>query len=168
MNTGTHMKRTVVVQSLSCVWLFATPWTAVHQAPSPSPSPRVCLNSWLLSRWCFLNISSFAAPFSFCLQSFLASWFSQWVSSLHLVAKALQRKHQSFQWVFRVDFLQDWLTWSPYSPRDSPEASPAPQFESINSLALSFLYDSTQINTQLLEKTTAYRDLCQQSDVSTF
>ena len=33
--------------------------------------------------------------------------FSQWVSSSHHVAKVLvlQLQHQSFQWVFRVDFL---------------------------------------------------------------
>ena len=40
-----------------------------------------------------------------------------WVSSLHQVAKVLE--HQSFQWIFRTDFLQDWLVWSPCSPRDS-------------------------------------------------
>ena len=32
----------VVVWSLSCAWLFATPWTAAPQASCPSPSPRVC------------------------------------------------------------------------------------------------------------------------------
>ena len=31
--------------------------------------------------------------------------FSQWVSSLHRVAKVLELQHQSFQWVFKVDFL---------------------------------------------------------------
>ena len=31
----------VVVQSLSCVQLLATPWTVACQAPYPSPSPRV-------------------------------------------------------------------------------------------------------------------------------
>ena len=29
----------------------------------------------------------------------------QWVSSSHQVAKLLELQHQSFQWVFRVDFL---------------------------------------------------------------
>ena len=29
----------------------------------------------------------------------------QWVSSLHQVAKVLELQHQSFQWIFRVDFL---------------------------------------------------------------
>ena len=38
----------------------------------------------------------------------------QWFHSLDLVAKVLelQFQHQSFQWIFRVDFLYDWLVWS--------------------------------------------------------
>ena len=45
----------------------------------------------------------------------------QWVSSSHQVAKVLesQLQHQSFQWIFRTDFLWDWLVWSSCSPRDS-------------------------------------------------
>ena len=35
-------------------------------------SPRVCSDSCPLSQWCYLTISSFADPFSFCLQSFPA------------------------------------------------------------------------------------------------
>ena len=41
--------------------------------PCPSPSPAVCSDSHPLSRWCYLTISSSAALFSFCLQSFPAS-----------------------------------------------------------------------------------------------
>ena len=65
----------------------------------------------------------------------------QWVNSLHQVTKLLefQLQHQSFQWTPRTDLLQDGLVGSPCSPRDSQESSPAPQFKSINSLALSFL-----------------------------
>ena len=65
--------------------------------------------------------------------------FFQWVTWSHQVAKVLelQLQHQSFQWVFRVDFLYAWLVWS---PRDSQESSPAPQFERNNSLALRLLY----------------------------
>ena len=35
----------------------------------------------------------------------------QWVSSSHQVAKELelQLQHQSFHWIFKVDFFQDWL-----------------------------------------------------------
>ena len=35
--------------------------------------PGLCSNSCLLSQWYYLTISSSAAPFSFCLQSFPAS-----------------------------------------------------------------------------------------------
>ena len=69
----------------------------------------------------------------------------QWISSLDQVVKVLelQLQHQSFQWIFRADFLEDWLLWSPCSPRDSQESSPIPQFKSINSSVLIFLYSPT-------------------------
>ena len=63
----------IVVQSLSNVWLFATPWTAARQASLPSLSPGVCSDSCPLSQWCYLIISSSAAPVSSCPQSFPAS-----------------------------------------------------------------------------------------------
>ena len=68
--------------------------------------------------------------------------FFKWVSSLHQVAKVLgfQLQHQSFQWTFRTDFLEDGLVGSPCSSRDSQESSSTPQFKSIHSSALSFLY----------------------------
>ena len=65
------------VQSLSHVWLFATPWTTAHKLSlsitnSQSP-PKPCP----LSRWCHPTISSSAVPFSSCPQSFPASGFFQ-------------------------------------------------------------------------------------------
>ena len=68
----------------------------------------------------------------------------RWVSSSHQVAKVLefQLQHQSFQWIFRTDFLEDGLG-SPFRPRDSQESSPTPQFKSISSSVLSFLYSPT-------------------------
>ena len=72
----------------------------------------------------------------------------KWVSSSHQVAKVLecQLQHQSFQWIFRSDFLKDGMVGSPCSPRDSQESSPKSQFNSINSSALSFLYSPTLIS----------------------
>ena len=69
----------------------------------------------------------------------------QWVNSLHEVAKVLefQLQHQSFHWTPRTDLLQNGLVESPCSPRDSQESSPKPQFQSINSSALSFLHSPT-------------------------
>ena len=63
----------VAVQSLSRVWLFATPWTAAHQASLSFTVSRVCSNSCPLSQWCHPTISSSVAPFFSCPQSFPAS-----------------------------------------------------------------------------------------------
>ena len=43
-----------------------------------------------------------------------------------------------------IYFRMDWVG-SPCNPRDSQESSPTPQFKSINSSALSFLYSPTLI-----------------------
>ena len=60
-------------------------------------------------------------------------WPKYWSFSL---ASFLQRNP-------RADLLQNGLVGSPCSPRDSQESSPTPQFKSINSSALSFLYSPT-------------------------
>ena len=71
--------------------------------PCPSPTPRVYSNSCPLSQWCHPTILSSVVPFS----SHFSLSQHQWVSSLHQVAKVLefQFRHQSFQWIFRTDFL---------------------------------------------------------------
>ena len=66
----------------------------------------------------------------------------QWVSLLQQVAKILKLQHQSLQWIFRIDFLKDWLVWSPCSPRDSQEFSPE-HFKTISSSAFSLLHGPT-------------------------
>ena len=98
------------------------PWTAAQQA-SLSPFSRFeqyhhCSNSCPSSRWCHPTISSSVVPFSSCLQSFPASGsfpMSQLFAS-GSQSMELWLQHQSFQWIFRTDFLYDWLVWSPCSP----------------------------------------------------
>ena len=87
-----------------------------------------------------LSSSSFPA-----LNLYQYQGFFQWVSSYHQVVKLLefQLQHQSFQWIFRTDFLYDGLVESPCSPKDSQESSPTPQFRSISSLVISFLCGPT-------------------------
>ena len=60
----------------------------------------------------------------------------KWDPSSHQGAKVLefQLQHQSFQWIFRTDLL---------AVQGTQEYSPTPQFKSINSLSLSFLYSPT-------------------------
>ena len=112
--------------------------------PCPSLSPWVFSNSCPLSWWCHPTISSSVIPFS-CLQPFPASGsfpvnlcFASGGQSIG--ASALT---SILQWIFRVDFLWDWLVWSLCCPRDCHELSPEPQFESINSLVSSLLYGPT-------------------------
>ena len=144
-----------LVQYLSRVWLFATPWTAARQASLS------ITNSWSLLKLTCIALVMPSNHLILCHPLLLPPSISQlqglfqWVSSLHQVAKVLelQLQHQSFQWIYRTDFLSDWLVGSPCSPRDLQEYSPTPQFKSINSLALSFLYKSnSHIHTWLLEK----------------
>ena len=107
-----HYLVVAVVQLLSCVWLFVTPWTAACQASYPSPSPGICSNSCPMSWWCHQIISSSVIPFSPCLQSFPASVsfsMSRFFTSGGQVLE-LQLQQQSFQWIFRTDFLRiDWF-----------------------------------------------------------
>ena len=105
--------------------------------PCPSPTPWVYPNSCPLSRWCHPTILSSVVPFFSHLQSFpesgsfqMSQLFAWGGQSIGVSASAS---------VLSVN-TQD---WSPCSPRDSQESSPTPQFKSINSSALSFLYTPT-------------------------
>ena len=76
--------------------------------PCPSPSPRAYSNSCPLSRWCHPTISSSVIPFPSCSPFFPASGsfpMSRLFSSGGAKVLELQLKHQSFQWIFRIDFL---------------------------------------------------------------
>ena len=81
--------------------------------PYPSPSPGACSNSCPLSQWCYPTISSSAAPFSFCLQSFLAlgsfpvSWvFMSGGQKTRASASSISPSHEySGLMSFRINFL---------------------------------------------------------------
>ena len=134
------------VQSHSCVQLFVTPWAATHQASlfiinSQSLLKLISIESVTSSNHLILSSPS---PPTFNLSQHQGLF--KWVSSLHQMAKLLefQLQHQSFQCIFRTDFLQDGLVGSPCSLRDSQESSSIPQFKSINSLVLSFFFFLTE------------------------
>ena len=158
--------------SCSVMSYSATPWTVAQHASlfftiSWSLLKLMPIESVMPSNHLILSSPS---PSAFNLSQHQGHF--QWVASLHQVAKVLefQFQHQSFQCIYRVDFLQDWLVWSPCCPRDSREFSPASQFKDINSLLLKpFLLSSSHIHTWLLEKPSSdYADLCRQSNVSAF
>ena len=70
----------------------------------------------------------------------------------------------------QTDFIQDGLVGSPCSPKDSQKSSPTPQFKSINSSVLSFLYSLTFASIHDYWKNHSFdkTGLCWQSNVSTF
>ena len=131
---------------------------------------RVCSNSCSLSQWCHPTISSSATLCPPALNLSQHQSLFQWVGSLHQVAKVLklQLQHQCFQWIFRIDFLLDWLVRSHCSPRDSQESSPAPQFKTIYSSVFSLLYGPTPPSVPDYQESDIfdYLELFQQSDVS--
>ena len=133
------------IQSLSHVRLFETPWTTAHQAslsiinsrspPKPMsivlvmPSNHLILcHPLLLLPSIFPSIRVFSKESVICIR-----WPKYWSFSFKM----------SYQWTPRTDLLQDGLVGSPCSPRDSQESSPTPQFKSISSSVLSFLYSPT-------------------------
>ena len=134
------------VQSLSNVWLFATPWMAAHQGlPDQHQLPE--------------STQTHIHPVSDAIQpshppsspsppapnpSQHQSLF-KWVNSSHEVARVLeiQLQHHYFQINPSAALLQNGLIGSPCSPKDSQESSPTPQFKSINSSAFSPLHIPT-------------------------
>ena len=155
-NTKTYTTSFSSVQSLSRVNSF--PPHELHHArpPCPSPTPGVYPNPCPLSQWCHPTISSSVVPFSSCPQSFPASGSFQ-------MSQLFASAGQNIGFSFNISssnqhpelILLDGLVGSPCSPRDSQESSPTPQFKSINSLALSFLYSPILTSIHATGKTIA-------------
>ena len=82
-----------------------TPWTAAHQAPLSF------IVYWTLLR--FMSIESvmlsnhliLCCPLLLLPSIFPSISLFQWFGPPHQVAIILELQHQSFQWVFRVDFM---------------------------------------------------------------
>ena len=135
----------VVVQSLSHIRLFATPRTEAHQAPLSSSKSQnllkfISTESVMLSNHLIL-----------CHPLLLPSIFPGIrVFSNESALRTKQPKYWSFSFSITpsndysglISFRMDWLDLLAVQ-RDSQESSPAPQFKSINSSALSFLHSPT-------------------------
>ena len=114
--------------------------------PCPSLSSRACSNSCPLSQWCHPTISASVIPFSSCSQSFSASgsfpmsqFFTPGVQSITVSASASVLPMNIQDW-FPLG-LTGWISLQ--SKGISQESSPTPQFKSIHSSFLSFLYGPT-------------------------
>ena len=135
----------IIVQLLSHIRLFVTPWTAAHRLLGPALSLSlskfrsielvmlsnhlILCHSLLLLPSVFLSIRAFSNESAVCIR-----WPEYWRFSIST----------SSEYSGLISLRIDWSDWT---ARDSQESSPAPQFESINSLALSLLYGPTLTST---------------------
>ena len=137
--------------------------------PCLSLSPEICSNSCPLSWWYHPAISSSDALFSFCPQSFLAS-------RSFPMSQLFTSGGQSISFSFSpsneywglISFRIDWFDL--LADQGALKSPLAPQFKSINCLALSLHYGPilTFIHDYWKNHSFDYLDLCWQSDVSAF
>ena len=123
-----------------------TPWTAACQASLSITNSRSLLklmsiasvmppNHLILCRPLLLLPSIFPSIEVFSNESILhIRWPKYWSFGFNI--------SPSNEYSGLISFRIDWVG-SPFSPRDPQESSPTPQFKSINSSVLSFLYSST-------------------------
>ena len=137
------------VQSLSHLWLFATPWTAARQAflsitnsqspPKPMsivsvmPSNHLVLcHPLLLLPSIFPSIRVFSNESALCIR-----WPKYWSFSFDI---SPSNEHLGL-----ISFRMDWLGL--LAAQGALKSSSTPQFKSISSSALSFLYSPTLTST---------------------
>ena len=125
------------VQSLSCVQLFATPWTAACQA-------SLCIiNSQSLPKLMSIELVMPSNHLILCHPLLLLPQSFPGLGSFQM-SQLFASVGQSIGVSTSTSVLPvNMLVGSPCSPRDSQESSPTPQFKSINSSALSFLHSPT-------------------------
>ena len=116
--------------------------------PCPLSTPRVYPNSCPLSRWCHPTISSSVVLFSSCPQSFPASrsfqmsqFFTSGGQRIGVSASTSVLPMNTQDWS-----PLGWTTWISLESKGLSESSPTPQFKSIDSSVLSFLYNPTLIS----------------------
>ena len=134
-----QFSRSVVSDSF---WLLGLQYAGL---PCPSPIPGACPNLCPSSQWCHPAISSSVVPFSSCLQSFPVSgsfsnesvlctrWSKYWSFCFSI--------SPSNEYSGLLSFRIDWFDL--LAVQGTLKSSPPPQFKSINSSVLRFLYGPT-------------------------
>ena len=157
------------VQSLSRVRLFATPWIAACQAPLSITKSRSLLK--LMSIELVMTSSHLILYHPLLLLPSIFPSIRVFSSQSALPIRC--PKHWSFSFSISpsseysgfISFRIDWFDLLAVQ-----ESFPTPQFKSINSLALNFLYcpTLTSIHDYWKNHSFDYTDLCRQNNVSAF
>ena len=135
----------ISVQSLSHVQLFVTPWTAACQASLSITNSGNLLKLMSIESVMPSNHLILRHPLLFLLSIFPSIRVFSNKSVLHIRCPIIGVSASESVLSMNIQdwFPLDWLVCSLCSPRDSQESSPTPQFKSISSSALSFLYGPT-------------------------
>ena len=161
------------VQLLCCVRLFATSWTAAHQASLSITNSQNLLrlmsiesvmpsNHLILCHPLLLPPSIFPRIRVFSNESALhIRWLKQWSFSFSI------SPYNEYSGL--ISFRMDWLDLFAVQ-RTLKSLLQIPQFKSINSLALSFLYSTTLTSIHDYRKNHSFdkMDFCWQSNVTAF
>ena len=160
------------MQLFSHVWLFATLWTVAHQTSLSITSsqnllklmsikPMMPSNHLVLYHPLFLPPSIFPSMRVFSNESLLhITWPKYWSFSFSI--------SPSNEYSGLIFFKMDWFDL--LAVQGTLKSSPTPQFRSINSSVLSFLYSPalTSIHDYWKNHGFDQMDLCWQSNVSAF
>ena len=133
------------VQSLSCVWLFATPWIAAHQTSLSITNSQSLLklmsiesvmpSSHLMLCHPLLLLPPIPPSIRVFSMSQLFAWGGQ-STGVSALASVFPMNTQDWS-----PFRMDWLDL--LEVQGTQESSPTPQFKSINSSVLSLLHSPT-------------------------
>ena len=139
---------TFVVQLLSHVQHFAAHGLQHTRLSCPSPSPGAFSNLCPLSQWCHPTISSYVIPFSSCIQSTIIRIFSnestfciRWSKYWSFISPSNEYSGLTFFRIHRFDLLAIQGTLRSLLLKRLLLTLLKSQFKSINSLALSLLYE---------------------------
>ena len=164
------LEAVIVVQLLSHIEFFATPWTATYQAPLYFTASRsllkfMSIESVILSNHLIIWRPLFLLPLIFPSIRVFSS-----ESALHV--RWPKCKSFSFspsnEYSGLISFRIDWFDL--LQSKGLLRSSPATQFKTINPLALNLLYSSTltSIHDYWKNHSFDYMHFCWQSDVSAF
>ena len=144
------MNFVIVVQPLSHIQLFVTPWTVARQDSLSFTISQSLLKPMSIESVMPSNHLILCRPLLLLPSIFPSIRIFSSESTMHKVAKVLevQLQQQFFQWVFIGRFssnegLISLIWFDLIAAHGNLKSSPASQFESINSLALSLLYGPT-------------------------
>ena len=133
------------IQSLSCVQLFATPWTTAHQASLSITNLRSLLKPLSIEAVMPSNHLNLRHPLLLPPSIFPSTRVLSNESVLCITVQSIGVSASASVLPMNI---KDWFRlrctgWISLQSKGSQESSPTPQFKSINSLALSFLYGPT-------------------------